>query len=245
MEYLVPLVIVLVIVLIVWMGSRFLGRRSHHEDGTAAPAAAVGPTQGAGKAGSGMDITRADAERASARLDPETHRRIYSLIAQRQVFNAVKEYRQATRTGLREATASVAALAQFPQPAPERKVEKQADVKPQSTQAKAGVAPQSAQPAAEAPLTVEDILAAGSVPEAAQAAPPVAAAGSYRYRAIVSRGDDVREVASTRLNADIYTRIRQLAQSGNYDAAASLLRDHADIGVEDAREFVSMIGPED
>ena len=74
---------------------------------------------------------------------------------------------------------------------------------------------------------------------------PKAAANVYRFRAIVSQGDEVREVASTRLNAEIYAHIRQLALAGNYDGAARLLQDHADIGVAEAHEFVSMIGPDD
>ena len=67
----------------------------------------------------------------------------------------------------------------------------------------------------------------------------------YRYRAIVSRGEEVREVASTRLNEDIFQQIRSLALGGNYDDAAALLRRHADIAEDQAREFVSMIGPEE
>ena len=68
---------------------------------------------------------------------------------------------------------------------------------------------------------------------------------AYRYRAIVSRGEEIREVASTRLNEDIFRRIRELALSGDYESAARMLREHADIGVAEAKEFVSMIGTEE
>ncbi len=218
-----PLLIVLVIVFIVLAGSRIIGRRKR-SDGTAA--SPLAKTSGSSeRPGKGREITRQDAEEASARLDPDTHRRVYSFIAQRQVFNAIKEYRQATRTGLREATTSVAALAQFPQQTPQQ------TTSPRQTPV--------------APLTVEDIIGAAATPESASAVPrPVVVPTSYRYRAIVSRGDDVREVASTRLNEEIFATITALARSGDYDGAASVLCNHADIGEQDAMEFVRMISPE-
>lgn len=229
MEYVVPLIIVLVVVIAVVVASRFIGRRGRAGQETPAQADATAGTvsKPAKSSGRGREITREDAEEASARLTPELHRTIYSLIAQHQVLNAVKEYRKATRLGLGESAAAIAALAQFPQPSPEP--------------AKAA--------AAEAVLTVEDIINAAPEPAAVEVAAPQAqvvpapAASKYRYRAIVTRGDEVREVASTRLNEEIFSQIRTLAQAGDYDGAARLLCDHADIGVADALEFVSMIEP--
>lgn len=247
MEYVVPLLILLVVVIVVVVAARLLGRRNRfpqepaHDDitesGPSAPAGtpaaksaqAKSPQekpQGAKGAGRGREISRESAVEASARLTPESHQRVYSLIAQHQVLNAVQAYRKATRMGLGDSAAAVAALAQFPQPSPEGAIPAVRD----------------------APLTVEDIMQAA--PEAGNAVSevqpkPAATPNTYRYRAIVSRGEEVREVASTRLNEDIFRHIRDLAQSGNYDGAARLLRDHADIGETDAQEFVSMIGPED
>lgn len=247
MEYVVPLVILLVIVLLVVVGSRLLGRRSRslpgateevraEEEHTAARAPAPArkhPDRSSaakepGRQGArfGREITRKNAEEAGALLSPEAHQRVYSLIAQHQVLNAVQAYRKATRLGLGESAAAVAALAQFPQPSPEPAMP---------------VVP-------EGPLTVDDIV--NAAPEAGEVDPkagvePASVPGAYRYRAIVARGEDVREVASTRLNEESFARIRDLARSGNYDAAARLLRDHADIGETEAQEFVAMIGPED
>ncbi|MGP9504090.1 hypothetical protein ACT3TS_18010 [Specibacter sp. AOP5-B1-6] len=240
MEYVVPLLILLVVVIVVVVAARLVGRRNRvsqdpsHDDISDSGASAPAGTPRAKPKGfrRGREISREGAEEASARLTPESHQRVYSLIAQHQVLNAVQAYRKATRMGLGDSAAAVAALAQFPQPSPE-----------------------GAMPAVrETPLTVEDIMQAapeaGIAPEAGTAAAdaqpqPAATPKTYRYRAIVSRGEDVREVASTRLNEDIFRHIRDLAQSGNYDGAARLLRDHADIGETDAQEFVSMIGPED
>ncbi|MDD0859267.1 hypothetical protein NHF46_19145 [Arthrobacter alpinus] len=251
MEYVVPLLIVLAIVIAVVVGSRFVGRRNQPPHVTGGETEASTAPKAAANKRSRHEITREDAQEASARLSPEEHRSVYALIARHQVFNAVKEYRKATLLGLSDAAQAVAALAQFPQPTPERPAAATAVEHPNSEPA--------AQPEpsiVEGPLTVEDIINAGPATQATPASSspelkpesrvkPVAAAGSYRYRAIVSQGDEVREVVSTRLNAEIYAQIRQLALSGNYDGAARLLRDHADIGVADAQEFISMIGPED
>lgn len=268
MEYVVPLIIVLVIVVAVVVASRLMGRRNQsvqapvtdnqvhthpplHEDGAQEP-----PARGQSKASRrGREITREAAQAASARLTPESHQRVYSLIAQRQVLNAVKEYRKATRLGLGEAAADVAALAEFPQPTPEPAKPEPQTPAPQTPapQSPEPATPEPATPSADVPLTVEDIMNAASstmapttpAPIVPAAVNPKPAATGYRYRAIVSQGEDVREVASTRLNEEIFGRIRQLALAGNYDGAAQLLREYADIGETEAWEFVSMIGPEE
>ena len=222
MEYLVPLLILLVIVIVVVVGAGLVGRRNR---GTADTVQDVASAPKPRRRGRRREITREDAQEASARLTPVTHQLVYSYIAQRQVLNAVKEYRKATHLGLGDSAAAVAALAQFPQPTP------------------VAVQPK----AEEKALTVEDIINAtpevgGKVPDVGQK--PAAVTNAYRYRAIVSQGEEIREVASTRLNEDIFRRIRELALAGDYDSAARMLRDHSDIGVAEAKEFVSMIGPE-
>lgn len=258
MEYVVPLVIVLVIVIVVIAGARFMGRRGTQTQGRAqqhSPGQEQGQEQRQGphsvhdrnrdsvssapeaaRKRSRNEITREDAQEASARLSPEAHRRVYALIAQHQVLNAVKEYRKATKTGLGDAAAAVAALAQFPQPTPEPATPAQFPQHEPTTQTAPSIK--------EGPLTVDDIISA-TPSVATPATPAVAATGSYRYRAIVSQGNEVREVASTRLNAEIYGQIRQLALSGNHDEAVRLLRDHSDVGEAQALEFVSMIGPDE
>ena len=262
MEYVVPLVIVLVIVIVVIAGARFMGRRGTQTQGRAQDSAqgrsqqhspgqdtrqgphsvhdrnrdSVSSAPEAARKRSRNEITREDAQEASARLSPEAHRRVYALIAQHQVLNAVKEYRKATKTGLGDAAAAVAALAQFPQPRPEPATPAQFPQHEPTTQTAPSIK--------EGPLTVDDIISA-TPSVATPATPAVAATGSYRYRAIVSQGNEVREVASTRLNAEIYGQIRQLALSGNHDEAVRLLRDHSDVGEAQALEFVSMIGPDE
>lgn len=261
MEYVVPLIIVLVIVLIVVVASRLIGRRnqsaqapvdSHSHPPVQHPAVQHPPvTKPAGRkpdkgARRGRESTREGAQEASARLTPESHRLVYSLIAQHQVLNAIKAYRKATHTGLGEAAAAVAALAEFPQPSPEPAAPTSPEP-PAAADSDASAEPEPQVPSVNAPLTVEDIMNAAPGPAASEpsAAATPARAGGYRYRAIVSQGEEIREVASTRLNEGIFNRIRELALAGNYDGAARLLREHSDIGETEAREFVLMISPDE
>lgn len=272
-----PLLIVLVIVVVVVVGSRLLGRRNRPDQRRPAQGAetSAGADTGISKdseslrpqkrsEGAGQrsrktrEITREDAAEASARLSPEVHRRVYALIAQRQVMNAVREYRKATKLGLGEAAAAVAALAQFPQPTPD--AHEASTPSNSSNVAGAGERPSPApvEPTPrsfDGPLTVEDIVNAGGAGGDTTQKPaknsekpvvnPVTAGNGYRYRAIVSQGGDIREVASTRLNEGIFQNIKELARSGDTEAAAEVLRQHSDISTGDAREFVAMIDPED
>ncbi len=257
MEYLVPLAIVLVIVIAVVVASRFMGRKGRAlQDAEGPRPRTAKPTPRRPRA------TREMAEEASARLTPEAHRAVYSLIARQQVLNAVQAYRKATRSSLGQAAAAVAALAEFPQPSPDPVADGQPSAEEDIVESDPTRAePERAEPTRAEPTPVEPEPAEPEPAEPEPAGPkpagpasagpepvapkPAVAAGTYRYRAIVSRGDEVREVASTRLNEEIFGRIRSLALSGDLDGAARLLRGHADVSEGDAREFVSMIGPDD
>ncbi|MFS0718237.1 hypothetical protein ABC337_08150 [Arthrobacter sp. 1P04PC] len=82
--------------------------------------------------------------------------------------------------------------------------------------------------------------------EAAPADAPAEDAGApqhfpYRYRAIASRGEVTREVSSTKLNDEIYGRIRRQAADGDVEGAAAALCRHSDITLDDAREFIALL----
>lgn len=85
-------------------------------------------------------------------------------------------------------------------------------------------------------------------PEAADAPAfarrPKEAARGYRYRAIVSQGDEIREIASTRLNDDVFGRIKDQALGGDREGAVRLLMEHSDADEQQARDFVRLIQPE-
>ncbi|CAM3183102.1 hypothetical protein PSET11_00717 [Arthrobacter ulcerisalmonis] len=64
---------------------------------------------------------------------------------------------------------------------------------------------------------------------------------TYRYRAIASKGELTREVSSNMLNDEIYGQIRTLAQSGETEAAATALKRHSDVSLDQAREFIALL----
>lgn len=84
-----------------------------------------------------------------------------------------------------------------------------------------------------------------SSPPAATGAAAAHRPTAYRYRAIVSKGDEIREITSTRLNDAVYSRIREKALAGDLASAARLLQEHSDAGEQEALEFVALIGPEE
>lgn len=100
------------------------------------------------------------------------------------------------------------------------------------------------------PDTPESLAGPGPAarPEAADAPAfarrPKEAARGYRYRAIVSQGDEIREIASTRLNDDVFGRIKDQALGGDREAAVRLLMEHSDADEQQARDFVRLIQPE-
>jgi hypothetical protein len=189
------------------------------------------------------------AAEASARLNQQQHTAIYALIAQGQALSAIREYRNATGAGLREATGAVANMSAHPQPykaSPEDLPPiRPADEEPRET------APEQPQEDAETrqtpPPQAEDALSAQAENAPSQESSPAArsAPTGYRYRAIVSKGDTIREIASTRLNDDVYHRIRTAALGGDREDAVRLLLNHSEATEADAREFVDLIGPED
>jgi len=60
----------------------------------------------------------------------------------------------------------------------------------------------------------------------------------------VSQGDEIREIASTRLNDDVFARIKDQALGGDREAAVRLLMEHSDADEQQARDFVRLIQPE-
>jgi ribosomal protein L7/L12 len=231
MEFVVPLLIVVLVIAIGLVIVRLAARNKTSRAGQVRrspeqPAAAT---------------SKEAAAEASARLNQQQHTAIYALIAQGQALSAIREYRNATGAGLREATGAVAHMSAHPQPykaSPEDLPPiRPADEEPRET------APEQPQEEAETrqtpPAQAENAPSQESSP-AARSAPT-----GYRYRAIVSKGDTIREIASTRLNDDVYHRIRTAALGGDREDAVRLLLNHSEATEADAREFVDLIGPED
>jgi hypothetical protein len=239
MEFVVPLLIVVLVIAIGLVIMRLSARNKPGRAGRVRRSPGQ-PTPA---------TTREAAAEASARLNQQQHTAIYALIAQGQALAAIREYRNATGAGLREAAGAVAQMSAHPQPytaspdeTPTVRPEDEALREPAPEQPREDTEPQQAAPAPEpapAPAPAED------APPQEPAAAPRAAPRGYRYRAIVSKGDTIREIASTRLNDDVFGRIRTAALGGDREDAVRLLLDHSEATEADAREFVDLIGPEE
>ena len=207
---------------------------------------------------------------ASARLTEDQHQAIYSLIARGLAVQAIALYRQATASSLVEARNAVLLLERYPQPfrgsaagEARRNAEQATEVtattsEPAATpEPAAGPAADREPPAPAAPEPPADVVpsaeATGRNPEAeaetetrpASARPaanePRPQRFPYRYRAIVSDGRQTLEVASNMLNDEIYGEIKALAQIGDAEDAAQMLRRHSDISIDEARAFVALL----
>ncbi|UNK46038.1 hypothetical protein [Arthrobacter sulfonylureivorans] len=247
MEFVVPLLIVVLVIAIGLVIMRLAARNKTSRAGQVRKS----PGQPA------TATSREAAAEASARLNQQQHTAIYALIAQGQALSAIREYRNATGAGLREAAGAVAQMSAHPQPykaspddvptlRPEAEELREAAPEQPREDAEPGQAApeqprEDAEPQQEAPAPVqaEDAPPQESAP-ASRAAPK-----GYRYRAIVSKGDTIREIASTRLNDDVFDRIRTAALGGDREDAVRLLLDHSEATEADAREFVDLIGPEE
>ncbi|MDO5634422.1 MAG: hypothetical protein Q4G34_06085 [Micrococcus sp.] len=104
MEYVIPLLAVVVIGAVVVGVVTWMGKRTPKE-GSAAAGAEAGPA----------GITAERAQFASGLLSEEAHREVYGGIATNRVMEAIRVYRRRTGRSLREAVTDVQALAMFPQ----------------------------------------------------------------------------------------------------------------------------------
>ncbi|QCU78828.1 hypothetical protein E7744_12310 [Citricoccus sp. SGAir0253] len=110
MEYLVPVLIIVVIGAAVAGGAWLLSRRSSAA-GTPGPRA----ERRGGRSSLAARVSSESARAASGRLDQETHREVYRLIAAGRTGDAVLAYRRSTGRGTFEAMLDVQSLATFPQ----------------------------------------------------------------------------------------------------------------------------------
>ncbi|WP_430296783.1 hypothetical protein [Sinomonas sp. B1-1] len=198
---------------------------------------------------------------ASARLTEDEHQAIYSLIARGLAVQAIAVYRQATASSLIEARNAVLLLERYPQPFRGRAAREATRNAEQATEAAATTSEPAAPaadhepPAPAAPEPPADVVpsaeATGRDPEAEAETRPASARPAaneprpprfpYRYRAIVSDGRQTLEVASNMLNDEIYGEIKALAQIGDAEDAAQMLRRHSDISIDEARAFVALL----
>ena len=104
MEYLVPVLAVVVIGALAFAAARWMsaGRARQAADQRT-------------PSGRGLDIGPERARLAAGLLDEDAHRRVYGHIAQSRVMEAVRDYRAHTGRGLKDAVMDVQSLAVHPQ----------------------------------------------------------------------------------------------------------------------------------
>ena len=235
MEFVVPLLIVVLVIAIGLVIMRLAARNKPGRAGRVRRSPGQ-PTPATSK--------EAAAE-ASGQLNQQQHTAIYALIAQGQALAAIREYRNATGAGLREAAGAVAQMSAHPQPykaspddAPTLDPEDD-DLRGASAGTTAGG---RGTPNRRPPHRHRQGRGRS---DAGARSRPTSRARGYRYRAIVSKGETIREIASTRLNDDVFDRIRTAALGGDREDAVRMLLDHSEATEADAREFVDLIGPEE
>ncbi|MGM0930382.1 MAG: hypothetical protein ACQEXN_11815 [Actinomycetota bacterium] len=233
MEFVVPLLIVVLVVAIGLVIMRLAARNKTSRAGQVRRS----PNQPTAA------TSKEAAAEASARLNQQQHTAIYALIAQGQALSAIREYRNATGAGLREAAGAVAQMSAHPQPY-QASPDDAPTLQPEDEELPEA-APEQPREDAESRQAAPGPAQAEDAPPQESADAPRAAPTGYRYRAIVSKGDTIREIASTRLNDDVFDRIRTAALGGDREDAVRLLLDHSEATEADAREFVDLIGPEE
>ncbi|MCW2131285.1 hypothetical protein [Arthrobacter sp. VKM Ac-2550] len=241
--FLIPLLILVVVVALGLLLLKTAKRRSTPTDDSGGtgrrPGLAAAPA-----------TSKEHSEVASSRLDQQQHTAVYSAIARGDALRAIKDYRAATGAGLREAAAAVANMSAHPQPYTPPAVPKPEDG-PAAAQPDTAASPDSAgtpeRSTASKPDTPPDRLAtpeSSTTSDASAARASVTPATGYRYRAIVSKGEEIREIASTRLNDEVFARIRATALDGDKEAAVQLLMEHSDASKQEASGFVELIHDE-
>ncbi|WP_413542861.1 hypothetical protein [Citricoccus nitrophenolicus] len=114
MEYLIPLLIVVLVAVLVGGAALLISRRS--SAGRGQDAAGASGRAGKPRRGSLAGRVSADSARAaSTRLDQDTHREVYRLIAAGRTAEAITAYRRSTGAGTFEALMDVQSLATYPQ----------------------------------------------------------------------------------------------------------------------------------
>lgn len=111
MEYLVPALIVVVVSAVVGGAAWLLSRRGSSLKAAGAPSR----ERRGGRRSLAGRVSSESARVASSRLDQDSHREIYRLIAAGRTSDAVMAYRQSTGLGTFESMLDVQALATYPQ----------------------------------------------------------------------------------------------------------------------------------
>lgn len=245
MEYLVPLLILAAVALIVIVLVRWLGRGARN-----APSRVAEQAEGAQSPRGGVESAR----EAAGRLDQQTHREIYRLIAQGKPAEAIAAYRRHTGRGPLESVWDVQALAAHPQPwaAPGASGPAQVTVPGgQDAGRPDDVTPQGGSPTLGAPsgetvhaagaedLTVPVDLSDLRVPDEWTEQGP---AMDPAFELEVVREDATVRVSSADLPPWLRDQLTAMVRDGQLEPAAEELANHSVLTTDEALQFLQIMG---
>lgn len=267
MEYLVPILAVVVIGVLTLLVTRWLSGRP-------SPAAEASP----GAPEISREATPERARAAARRLDEETHRAVYGHIAQGRPFEAVRDYRRHTGRSVRDALLDVQSLTLHPQvyslPAPEEEPTSHTSVAPpvEGPAMDHGAedrSPSEGEDHSLGPGRPYDAHAADPVAGASEEAPaaddvadgparpsaPAAREGLTSltipdhwtaaptpeeppFEVEVMRGDESVRLASEDLPPWLRDQLSAMIRDGNLESAAVQLSSHSSLSVPEAFELL-------
>jgi hypothetical protein len=241
MEYLVPALIVVVVGGIVGGGAWWLSRRAS----SATPGSAALGERRRGKRSLAGRVSSDSARVASGRLDQESHREIYRLIAAGRTSDAVMAYRQSTGLGTFESMLDVQALATYPQmwvrptpaPAPGQGAQPQASPDQGRPPGPQEVGPQEAkpqEPAAEGELDTTNLVVPQDwLTESLPADRP--------FELEVVRDETTVRVSSADLPPFLRDQLTAMVRDGRVEEGALELSAHTVLTPEEALQFLQIL----
>ncbi|MDR7347744.1 hypothetical protein [Enteractinococcus fodinae] len=218
MEFIIPLLLLVVSALLVWGLVAFLGRSSKAQSSTASPR---------GKSPALFDrMSEAGAAAAAQRLDEDTHNKVYRYLAVGQMAQAAEIYHRATGVGRIEAFVDVQALYQFPQEhgAQEPPLEEVAGTDP-------FIPETDDQDTQLTDLTIPDEW----LEQVAETPKP------QRFEIQIHRQDETVTMSSEDLPPWIRDQIEAMVRDERLDDAAEALTEHTALEAAEAEDLIKII----
>lgn len=241
MEYLIPLLVVLgAAVLTGLIAFWFLRARRNNlatsADGTSSTQRAKGAER----------ISQASAAQASARLDEDTHRKIYRFIAAGDIPRAAQLYKNSTGVGTIQTMLDIQALAQYPQEWVSLESARSAENFDKHT-------PDQDEPSAEeqSPGTEEDSLEPATTDPNEQPVTDLTVPADWieepkretprGFQVEVVRDDGTVQLSSDDLPPWLRDQLQAMVRDGRIDAAAETLAEHTLLTVGEAHDLIEIL----
>lgn len=222
MEFIIPLLLLAVSALLVWGLIAFLGRSAGLSNDTKTKPAA----SPRGKSPALFDrMSEEGASAAAARLDEDTHHKVYRYLAVGQLAQAAEIYHRATGVGRIEAFVDVQALYQFPQEhGVETPLEDVAGTDPFIPNEN------------DADQQVTDLtIPAEWFEEVTELPKP------QRFEIQIHRGDETISMSSEDLPPWIRDQIEAMVRDERLDDAAETLTEHTVLELAEAQDLIKII----